>query len=312
MDYNTKRVAAIDMGTNSFHLIVAERKEDGNLKILDREREFIRLGSEHENDLSIISEKEIEKAINVLQTFLKIASEYDAKIRVVSTSAVREAKNKNNFVDRILKQTGVKVEVVDGTEEARLIFLGMKNALSINDKSVLGIDIGGGSAEFIYGVKGNPVYAESIKIGAVRLSKQFFPNFIITGSAIKECTEYVEEQIKLNKNIDSNIKFDFAVGSSGTIDTICMLQKNKTIDKKKKKLNGYSFSESEFNEIYNLIMSLKTSAERLNIPGIEAKRADIFPAGLIVLKKAFEIFKINKMVLSDYALREGIVYDCIK
>ena len=187
MKKNRKRIAAIDMGTNSFHLIIVEMREDGSIKFLDREREFIRLGSELGEDLSFISEGETAKAISVLQNFSSIAKYYKADIRAVSTSAVREAKNKNNFIDEVFKQTGIKVETIEGTEEAKLIFLGMKNALPLNDKSVLGIDIGGGSTEFIYGVNGIPVYAESVKVGAVRLSKKFFPDFIITESSIKDC-----------------------------------------------------------------------------------------------------------------------------
>jgi exopolyphosphatase / guanosine-5'-triphosphate,3'-diphosphate pyrophosphatase len=198
---NSKRIAAIDMGTNSFHLIIVGVREDGSIKFLDREREFIRLGSELGEDLSFISENETAKAISVLQNFASIAKYHKADIRAVSTSAVREAKNKIEFIEEVFNQTGIKVETIEGAEEAKLIFLGMKNALPINDKSVLGIDIGGGSTEFIYGVNGTPVFAESVKIGAVRLSKKFFPDFIITEPSIKACTDYNDEQIKLNQKI---------------------------------------------------------------------------------------------------------------
>ena len=309
---NRKRIAAIDMGTNSFHLIIVKVKEDGSIKFLDWGREFIRLGSEFGEDLSFISENETAKAISVLQNFVTIAKYHKADIRAVSTSAVREAKNKSNFIEEVFKQTGIKVETIEGTEEAKLIFLGMKNALPINDKSVLGIDIGGGSTEFIYGVNGIPIYAETVKIGAVRLSKKFFPDFVITEASIKDCSEYVDKLIRSNQEIDRNIKFDFAVGSSGTVDTICLVKQFQQSGKVKRRLNGYKFDVNEFNEIYTHIMSHKTSSERMNIPGIEEKRADIIPAGLIILKKAFELFKIKKMVLSEYALREGIVYDVIK
>ena len=154
----TNRIAAIDIGTNSFHLIIVEVRKDGELKFLDRQREFLRLGSELGEDLSFISENEKVKAISVLKRFSTLAKYHKAKIRAVSTSAVREAKNKNEFIESVFEQTGVKVETIEGTEEANLIFLGMKNALPINDKSVLGIDIGGGSTEFIFGVNGVPVY----------------------------------------------------------------------------------------------------------------------------------------------------------
>ena len=308
---NKDRFAAIDIGTNSFHLIIVEVKEGGKLKLLDREREFLRLGSELGEDLSFISEKEIAKAISVLRNFSKLAKYHKANIRAVSTSAVREAKNKHEFINAVFEQTGIKVETIEGTEEAKLIFLGMKNALPISDKSVLGIDIGGGSTEFIYGVNGSPVFAESVKIGAVRLSKKFFPDFIITDSAVKQCSEYVEQQIKMNSKIQTNIKIDFAVGSSGTVDTICLIKQFQKGNNVKPRLNGYTFDKSEFDEIYSFVMNLKNPDERMKVPGIESKRADIIPAGLIILKKAFELFNIKKMVLSEYALREGVVYDLI-
>ena len=311
MKKNRKRIAAIDMGTNSFHLIIVEVREDGSIKFLDGEREFIRLGSELGEDLSFISEGETAKAILVLQNFATIAKYHKADIRAVSTSAVREAKNKNNFIEEVFKPTGIKVETIEGAEEAKLIFLGMKNALPINDKSVLGIDIGGGSTEFIHGVNGIPIYAESVKIGAVRLSKKFFPDFIITDSALKQCSDYVEQQIKMNSKIQTNIKIDFAVGSSGTVDTICLIKQFKKGADIKPRLNGYTFDKSEFEEIYSFVMNLKNPDERMKVPGIESKRADIIPAGLIILKKAIELFNIKKMVLSEYALREGVVYDLI-
>ena len=308
---NKDRFAAIDIGTNSFHLIIVEVREGGKLKLLDREREFLRLGSELGEDLSFISEKEIAKAISVLRNFSKLAKYHKANIRAVSTSAVREAKNKHEFINAVFEQTGIKVETIEGTEEAKLIFLGMKNALPINDKSVLGIDIGGGSTEFIYGVNGSPVFAESVKIGAVRLSKKFFPDFIITDSALKQCSDYVEQQIKMNSKIQTNIKIDFAVGSSGTVDTICLIKQFQKGNNVKPRLNSYTFDKPEFDKIYSFVMNLKNPDERMKVPGIESKRADIIPAGLIILKKAFELFNIKKMVLSEYALREGVVYDLI-
>ncbi len=309
--HKSNRIAAIDIGTNSFHLIIVEVRKDGELKFLDRQREFLRLGSELGEDLSFISENEKVKAISVLKRFSTLAKYHKANIRAVSTSAVREAKNKNEFIESVFEQTGVKVETIEGTEEANLIFLGMKNALPINDKSVLGIDIGGGSTEFIFGINGVPLFAESIKIGAVRLSKKFFPDFIISESSVKECSEYVEQQIKNNSNIQTNIKLDFAVGSSGTVDTVCLIkqfQKNADI---KPRLNGYTFKKAEFDEIYSEVMNLTNPTERISVPGIEAKRADIIPAGFIILKKAFELFNIREMVLSEYALREGVVFDLI-
>ena len=306
---NTNRIAAIDMGTNSFHLVIVEMKKDGSFIFIDREREVIRLGSQKGKDLSFISEEETERAVKILTDFVKLAKHYNAKVRAISTSAVREAKNQKEFVDTILNKTGVTVEVIDGRTEARLIFLGIKNALPIDNKKVLCVDIGGGSTEFIYAVNGKINFAESVKIGAVRLSKLFFPDYIITDESVKQCSDYVEKQILNNKNIITNIDIDFGVGSSGTVDTIYNLSQAKRVQEKNYPSNGYIFSKEEFEKHYYTIINLRTSAERAFIPGMEAKRADIIPAGMIILKKIFELFKIQNMVISDYALREGIVLD---
>jgi exopolyphosphatase/guanosine-5'-triphosphate,3'-diphosphate pyrophosphatase len=312
MSESYKRIAAIDIGTNSFHLIVVEVKENGKVKFLDRERVFLRLGTETKDGKSLISENDFDQAITALKKFASIIKYHNAEVRAVATSAVREAANNIEFVNRVLQETRITVEIIDGKTEANLIFTGMKNALSVKDKNVLGIDIGGGSTEFIYAIDEQTQFTESVKIGAVRLSKMFFPDYNITDEAVKSCEEYVADKIISNKNIIQNIDLDFAIGSSGTVDTICLVKQFQIRGKVSHKLNGYEFNKSEFDEIYNYIMSLKTSNERMNVPGLEAKRADVIPAGLIILKKSFEYFNIKKMVLSEFALREGVVFDMIK
>lgn len=114
----------------------------------------------------------------------------------------------------------------------------------------------------------------------------------------------------IRKQIDLKVfsNLDFAVGSSGTVDTICLVKSNQTDGIVRKKLNGYEFTKDDFENIYDLIMNLKTPEDRSLVPGLESKRADIIPAGLIILKKIFQLFQLNKMVLSEYALREGVVF----
>ena len=303
------RIAAIDMGTNSFHLVIVEMNEDGTFKFLDRKREVIRLGSQKGKDLSIISEEETDRAIKILSGYSNLAKHYNAKIRAISTSAVREAKNQKEFIKTVFEKTGIRVEVADGQDEAKLIFRGIQKALDVNDKKVLCVDIGGGSTEFIYAENGKIHFAESIKLGAVRLSKLFFPDFIISYKAVQACSEYVEKLINENKNINTNIEIDFGVGVSGTVDTIYHLSQAKNFGKLKDSLNGYSFASEDFREFYNQIINLKTPAERILVPGMETKRADIIPAGMIILGKIFDLFELKKIVISEYALREGIVLD---
>ncbi len=311
-DKNLHRVAAMDLGTNSFHLVIVEQKPNGKLLLLDRQKEIIRLGSQKGKNLSLISDEEIDKAVKIISNFLKLAKRYNAKVRAVATSAVREAKNQKVFIDTVLKETGVIVEVIEGRKEAELIFQGIKKALNVKDKKVFCVDIGGGSTEFIYAENENILFAESVKIGAVRLSKLFFPDFVITDDAVKSCGDYVKKQILKNKNIKTNMIFDFAIGSSGTVDSIFSLINSSNNHSVRKKMNGFVFTKTDFNHQYDKIMKYKTSVERSSIPGLEARRADIIPAGLIILKNIFELFKIEKMMISDYALREGIVFDTLE
>lgn len=304
-------IAAVDMGTNSFHLIIAKIKKDGTFKIVDKAREVIRLGSQKGKNLSIISPQEIEIATGVLKQFKKLCSVYETDIRAVATSAVREAENKDEFINYVYKNTSIKVEVIEGHHEAELIYLGAKKALPLSDKRVLCVDIGGGSTEFIFGNKGKPEFAESVKIGAVRLSKMFFPDFILNDKSISDCENYIETQIKSVIKLNLISEIDFSVGCSGTIQSVASMIHFAKYFKMPELLNGLVFSSDELDVIFKEIMKKKTTEERLSIKGLEAKRADIIPTGLIILKKIFDLFNIKRMMVSEYALREGIILEMI-
>jgi len=307
-----KNYAAIDIGTNSFHLIIVKVEENGALTILDREKEVIRLGSQKGNELSHISEEEIDKGLSILKSFKKLADVYNAKVHAVATSAVREAENKKDFLDKVLIETGIKIEVINGGKEAEYIYRGVRKALHYKNKKLLCFDIGGGSTEYILGFNDKIIYGESIKIGAVRLSKKFFPDFLLNEDAIEKCKQYIEHEVKSNKEINFNESFDYAVGASGTILAIAGIINFNRNEKKLKSLNGFIFSKEELREVTNKILEKKTPGERINIEGMEYKRADIIPAGLLILQKSFEIFNIKEMIISEYALREGVVLSMLE
>lgn len=306
-----KCIAAIDMGTNSFHLIIVQVKNDGSFKIIDREREVIRLGSHKGKEFSWISEGETEKALEVLKDFAKIAQFYKADIRAIATSAVREAKNKDEFLDRIFEETEINVEAVDGRTEAELIYLGVQHALDVYDKRILCVDIGGGSTEFLLGENGISEFAESLKLGAVRLSKMFFPDFILTDSGIENCRRYIKDKMNANSNLHPNHKFEMAIGSSGTIVAAASIISFRRNGKFKKTMNGFSFSAEEIFKLTADVLKCKSPVDRLFIEGMEIKRADIIPAGFLILCQAFETFKLKEMTVSENALREGIIIDTI-
>jgi len=306
-----KCIAAVDMGTNSFHLIIVQVKSDGSFKIIDREREMIRLGSHSGKQFTWISEGEMEKAIDVLKDFNKIAQFYKAEVRAIATSAIREAKNKNEFIDRVYEETGITVEAVDGKTEAELIYLGVQNALDVEDRRILCVDIGGGSTEFLLGEKGISEFAESIKIGAVRLSKMFFPDFHLTESGIDMCRQYIKDKLDTNTNLHPNHNFELAIGSSGTIVAAASIISFRRSGKFKKTMNGFTFTANEIFDLTEDVLKCKSPVDRLFIEGMEIKRADIIPAGLLILSEVFNTFKLKEMTVSENALREGIIIDTI-
>ncbi len=308
------KIAAIDIGTNSFHLIIVEIKKNGNFKIIDREKEVIRLGKGNKGDIKKISEDAIIRASDTIKRFKGIADSHNAEVHAVATSAVREAFNKNEFIERIKMETGVETEVISGEEEARLIYLGILKAVPVYDKRTLCIDIGGGSTELMIGYKGKILYSASIKLGAVRLTQMFFPDYKITESRLDNCLKWIKgELFNILKKIN-DIGFEIAVGSSGTIMSIgfmVLTQKSKDVDDSAI-LNNFEFSNDKLEKVVKKVFQNKTLVERQLIRGLDEKRADIIPAGILILKTIFEQLKLKNILVSGYALREGLIIDTIQ
>ncbi len=309
-----QNIAAIDVGTNSFHLIVVKTKKGGGFEIIDREREVIRLGEGSSGNIKFIKPEVFGRAIATLKRFKGIADSHGAVVRAVATSAVREAYNKNEFIQKVLKGTGIEIEVISGYEEARLIYLGIMKAVPIYNKKVLVIDIGGGSTEFLIGNKGNTNFSISLKIGAVRLTEKFFPDYVVTDSRIKECKKWIEVELVQAASIINRLGFSTCVGSSGTIMSTgliiqAMRKGNSTPGTI---LNNFEFTRKELEKVKKEILSKKTVEKRKKIPGLDEKRADIVPAGIIILSTIFELLNLHTMTISGYALREGIVIDSLQ
>ncbi len=294
-------IAAIDMGTNSFHMIIA-KKENEHVEILDREKIIVRLG-EGGGDYDYITKEAEKRAIQALKTFKGIADKYNAIIQAVATSAVREAKNQNEFLKNIYKETKIKVKVIPGQEEGRLIYLGILQIVPVYDKYALVVDIGGGSTEIVLGYKANPIFNRSLKLGAVRLTERFFPGGILNQQKIIEANNYIKNFIidAYEEYEKLNIKYEVAVGSSGTIRTI-----NELIENNKNEFNRF-----QLNEVIEKILKYDTPEKRQKKLNLDEKRADIIPAGALILKNIFEVFNIQTMIYSPYALREGVIFELL-
>ena len=214
-------LAAIDIGTNSFHLVIAKVNDKGIVKILTKDKEVVRLGKSS-SDMKYISIDAMERAVSTLKRYKIICDSYNADIRAVATSATREALNKYEFIEEVFKRTGISIEVVSGYEEARLIYLGVLQALDIFDKRILLIDIGGGSTEFLIGEKGQVKYANSIKLGAVRLTEKFFGDGKFKKESIDNARLHVRSIINpIVRNLKEE-KYECVIGTSGTITNYCL------------------------------------------------------------------------------------------
>ncbi len=226
---------------------------------------------------------------------------------------MREALNRDEFVRRVQDETGITIEVISGNEEARLIYLGVLQALPILDTKTLVIDIGGGSTETIVGLRGEMLYGHSAKLGAIRLTQRFFSEERLSTKAIKDCRDFIRGEWALVFRSIQVCGFDKAVASSGTAQTlasIALAQKNRLFDDDEgESLNGVTLSQSEILSAIEAVLQAKTSKKRMEIPGMDAKRADIIVGGALILEQAITRLGVRELTISDYALREGILLD---
>jgi exopolyphosphatase / guanosine-5'-triphosphate,3'-diphosphate pyrophosphatase len=305
-------LAAIDCGSNSFHLIIAQIKDKNNFEIVRREREVIRIGENQEKPGYISSEK-MQIAASTLQRFKSIAQLYNAHIKAVATSAIRNAINREEFRNWIMTETGISINIVDGNEEARLIFLGIKNSIPIKDQKVLCIDIGGGSTEVIIGQNNAIIFKASIEIGAVSISNQFFPGYLLSSERIIKCLEFIEDKFVPVCRRIKETGFEKCIGSSGTIICTAFMIKRLTGEflVKDFDINNYSFSKNDFLKIKKTVLEKPTTDERKNIRGIDKGRADIIPAGILILSSLFDSLSIENITVSGSSIREGIIYDTL-
>ena len=310
----TKILAAIDIGTNSFHLVIAEvNLTSGRFRILGKDKEIVRLGS-GSTDMKYISETAMNRGIAALKRFCTIAESHSAEIRAIATSAVREALNKDEFLRRVRTQTDIKIEIASGTEEARLIHLGVLQSLPVFNKKILLIDIGGGSTEFLLGSGRKIVFSNSMKLGAVRFTERFFKTHGVNKKSIDECREFVKGSLTPMKREIQKKKFDTCIGSSGTINTLANIirgTRGEDIEAVTGN-NGFTFKKAELFAAVNLILKAPNTRKRGAIAGMDSGRVDIIVAGAIILEQIFKELKLESLTFSEYALREGIILDSIE
>ena len=293
MSFSPRVIAAIDIGTNSIHMVVAKVSDSG-FEVIAREKDNTRLG-EGGGDMKMLSPAAIERGIEALRNMRRIADAHRASVFAVATSAVREAKNSADFVDRAAIEAGIDIEVISGVEEARLIHLGVLQALPLSDKRSLLIDIGGGSTEVVVFDHTEELFVRSFKIGAVRLSNRFFPYSSAHPASVPSCSKFIASTVEPVKREVLKLGHEVAIVSSGTGETLARMCWMLTHDETPRSMNGVTFSSEELRKVTAKIAS-STMEERAKLDGLDADRVDIILAGALILETLASSFSINSFM----------------
>ncbi|WP_035984231.1 Ppx/GppA phosphatase family protein [Leptolyngbya sp. KIOST-1] len=306
-------LAAIDVGTNSIHMVVVKIQPDlPAFTIVDREKETVRLGDFNE-ETGGLSEAAMERAIAALKRCCAIASSLKAEdIVAVATSAVREASNGSAFVERVYDETGLAINLISGTEEARRIYLGVLSGVEFNGEPHAIIDIGGGSTELILGTGEPHRFLSSTKVGAVRLTAQFVSTDPISEPEFSTLRAYVRGMVEPNTTgLKSHLQPDEPVqlmGTSGTIECLAAIVASDRLGLVPDPLNGFQIT---YEEVSRLVETLRRStyAERLEMPEMSPRRAEIIVAGAVILHETMGLLNADSITICERALREGVVVD---
>lgn len=295
-------IAAIDLGSNSFHIVLA-KADHGEIRILERLGEKVQLaaGIDEQRELS---EEAMQRGLDCLRRFAQLTNSLPAgAVRVVGTNALREARNRSVFIRRAEEILGHPVEVISGREEARLIYLGVSHTLADTPGKRLVADIGGGSTEFIVGQRFEPLLRESLQMGCVSFTQRYFRDGKITPARYAQA--YTAARLEL-MGIEHSLRrlgWDEAVGASGTIRAVGLAIKAGGHGNGEVTAEGLAWLKRRVLKLGEV--------DKLDMDGIKPDRRAIFPAGLAILEAIFDAMDLHTMTHSEGALREGVLYDLL-
>ncbi len=295
-------VAAIDLGSNSFHMIVC-KLVDGKLKTIDRLKEMVRLASGLDDEKNLTAETQL-RALDCLKRFGQRIENFPVgSVRIVGTNTLRTAKNSLKFLEKAEKALGHPIDIIAGIEEARLIYQGVANSLGSNADSRFVMDIGGGSTEYIIGINDFAHTKESFHMGCVTVSNLFFPKGIISKKSFKKAVLYCQQKLASHQRAFNSRRWDEAIGASGSIRCI-----HKVITASKWSNNG--ITQEGLDKLVQHITQC-THIDQLKLPELSEERLPVFLGGVAILYATFKKLDIDQMTVSDGALREGLVHDLL-
>ncbi len=300
-------IAIIDLGTNTFHLLIAEINEN-KPKVIFQETIAVKLGEGGMRD-GMINDLAFDRGVSAIRQFKTSIDHHGVfQIKAFATSALRSALNSENFIKKIVTETGIKIEIIDGNREAELIFSGVRAAINMKDQSSLIMDIGGGSVEFIICDQDQLLWKKSFDIGSARLMDQFHKSDPISESNISELHSYLNLVLTdLNTQLSIQ-KPKQLIGSAGAFETFAsMLDPNFIIQFEKPE---FTIDLDQFKKISKFIIE-SNHEERAVTAGIPAVRVDMIVVATLLTRYVLDLHEFKTLKLSTHSLKEGVLFEMI-
>ncbi len=305
------RVASIDIGTNTFRILICETVGKGIRKI-HVEQVITRLGGGFKKDERLLTDAAIKRSIIVLREFSRIIKSYGVdRSRAVATSVVREAINGHDFISRAKDEAGIEVEIISGQEEAKLAVAGVLYSVKIMSRFAVILDIGGGSTEYVFLDRGHEMDAVTTGLGVVHLSEQFLSADIPTKASIEDLSDHVESVISSGLKGRATMAADSfsLIATAGTPTTLVAIEIG--MDEYDPDLvNGFVLNRNMISRIFHNLIRLPAD-ERVKLIGINRGREDVIIPGIIILLKSMDWFLKDEVVVSDGGLLEGVAISLI-
>jgi exopolyphosphatase/guanosine-5'-triphosphate,3'-diphosphate pyrophosphatase len=305
------RIAAIDIGTNSVHMIVVRVRPDLSFEVIDREKVMVRLGAGGLDGRALTADA-MTAALQALSKFKRLADSHKVdEVLAAATSATREARNGGEFLRRVERETGIRPRVIAGAEEARLIHQAAVYGVDVGSGRAVVVDVGGGSVEITLGTATAIQFARSFKIGVIRLTERFVQSDPVSDRDARKLARYVLNEIDRYCDQITGIGFDRVIGTSGTILSLGAMAATDARGTPPSELRNLHVSAKQIRRIRKTVSALDLE-RRLALPGLDPRRADLVVAGAILLDTILRRLGAQELTLCDLALREGLVVDYIR
>ena len=306
------RLAAIDTGTNSIHTVIVEVGDDLSITIVDSTKDAAQLGRGSDSDGNL-SARAMTDALAAFRKAFALCNRHRVeRVLAVATSAIREAPNGVEFLRVAAQQTGIDVRVISGPEEARLIYLAVRESIHLGGRSFLCVDIGGGSVEFIWGTREDLLFADSLKIGSLRLAGDFQLSDPATKAELRQIRRYASEQMKVLDAAAEEHPVELMVGTSGTIHQLCRLAVgNMPALLSTNSLHQQTVSADALKDVCRKL-ARSTVKERTAMSGLDRPRLYSIVPGAVLYQSILERYDVDEVVVCEYALREGVLYDYVE